>query len=259
MRASLSNTIGFAPPRPDGEPVAAEHPVHLVAAQPGGVHHPPASQATARRGNLVITVTVGGHPGDPGREHQPDAPAPTASVAKASGVVQGQMILVGDSSARAPLAPAAAHARRVPRPPAAARPGTGSAAPSPRSRAGPPPVRVSRRRAARRCAPPGSRLPRRTPAAGRCPGSGPAGLSRLPGLASNPVCRIAVFALDVPVPTSGAASRSTRSSAYRASVRAIAVPTTPRPDDHHVGPGLRHRGASVRSRADRKIETRSAA
>ena len=52
-------------------------------------------------------------------------------------------------------------------------------------------------------------------------------LSRVPGLASNPVCRIAVFALDVPVPTSGAASTSTRSSEYRASVRAIAVPTTP--------------------------------
>ena len=33
-------------------------------------------------------------------------------------------------------------------------------------------------------------------------------LSRLPGVASNPVCRIAVLALDVPVPTSSAASTS---------------------------------------------------
>ena len=54
-------------------------------------------------------------------------------------------------------------------------------------------------------------------------------LSRLPGLASNPVCRIAVFAFDVPVPTSVAASTSTRSSEYAASVRAIAAPTTPAP------------------------------
>ena len=54
-------------------------------------------------------------------------------------------------------------------------------------------------------------------------------LSRLPGLASNPVCRIAVFAFDVPVPTSVAASTSTSSSEYAASVRAIAAPTTPAP------------------------------
>ena len=37
-------------------------------------------------------------------------------------------------------------------------------------------------------------------------------LSRLPGVASNPVCKIAVFAFDVPVPTSAAASASTQSS-----------------------------------------------
>ena len=54
-------------------------------------------------------------------------------------------------------------------------------------------------------------------------------LSRLPGLASNPVCKMAVFAFDVPVPTSQAASASTTSSEYRASVRAIAVPATPAP------------------------------
>ncbi len=54
-------------------------------------------------------------------------------------------------------------------------------------------------------------------------------LSRLPGLASNPVCRIAVLAFDVPVPTSEAASTSTTSSENAASVRAIAVPTTPAP------------------------------
>ncbi len=35
-------------------------------------------------------------------------------------------------------------------------------------------------------------------------------LSRVPGVASNPVCRMAVFALDVPVPTSSAASIRTQ-------------------------------------------------
>src|SRR5581483_4271354 len=53
--------------------------------------------------------------------------------------------------------------------------------------------------------------------------------SSVPGLASKPVCKIAVFAFDVPVPTSFAASTSTQSSAYADSVRAIAVPTTPAP------------------------------
>ena len=38
-----------------------------------------------------------------------------------------------------------------------------------------------------------------------------------------------MFAFDVPVPTSQAASSSTMSSEYAASVLAIAVPTTPAP------------------------------
>ena len=38
-----------------------------------------------------------------------------------------------------------------------------------------------------------------------------------------------MLAFDVPVPTSHASSTSTQSSEYCASVRAIAVPTTPAP------------------------------
>src|SRR5437773_9787789 len=50
-----------------------------------------------------------------------------------------------------------------------------------------------------------------------------------PGSASKPVCRIAVFALLVPVPTSGPASRRTVRSSKPARARATATPTTPAP------------------------------
>ncbi len=53
--------------------------------------------------------------------------------------------------------------------------------------------------------------------------------SRVPGSASNPVWRIAVFALLVPSPTSSRASSQTTRSAVAASDRAIAAPTTPAP------------------------------
>jgi hypothetical protein len=60
----------------------------------------------------------------------------------------------------------------------------------------------------------------------------------VPGTASNPVCRMAVLALVVPVPTSLPASTSTQDSSYWASVRAIAVPTTPAPMiSTSAGPG----------------------
>jgi len=51
----------------------------------------------------------------------------------------------------------------------------------------------------------------------------------VPAAASKPVCRIAVFALLVPVPTSSAASINATSSWYSDSSRAIAAPTTPAP------------------------------
>src|SRR5215211_6247193 len=53
--------------------------------------------------------------------------------------------------------------------------------------------------------------------------------SMVPGLASNPVCMIAVLALLVPVPTSLAASISTHETPRRVSSRAVAHPTTPAP------------------------------
>ena len=63
-------------------------------------------------------------------------------------------------------------------------------------------------------------------------------LSRVPGLASNPVCRIAVFALDVPVPTSRRRVDQHESSEYRASVAGDRGADHAGPDDHHVGPEL---------------------
>src|SRR5215207_3344763 len=53
--------------------------------------------------------------------------------------------------------------------------------------------------------------------------------SSVPGLASKPVCRIAVLALLVPAPTSGPASINARRSSNRESSRAIAEPTSPAP------------------------------
>src|SRR3954453_1170345 len=51
----------------------------------------------------------------------------------------------------------------------------------------------------------------------------------VPGFASNPVCRIAVFALLVPAPTSGPASSSTHRVPRRLRSRATAQPTAPAP------------------------------
>src|SRR6476659_11199592 len=53
--------------------------------------------------------------------------------------------------------------------------------------------------------------------------------SIVPGLASNPVWRIAVFALLVPAPTSGPASTRTQRAPWRVSSRATAQPTAPAP------------------------------
>src|SRR5215210_1500390 len=51
----------------------------------------------------------------------------------------------------------------------------------------------------------------------------------VPGFASKPVCSSAVFALLVPAPTSGPASRSVTCRSNALSSRAIAQPTTPAP------------------------------
>ncbi|CAM5439445.1 hypothetical protein STANM309S_03776 [Streptomyces tanashiensis] len=66
------------------------------------------------------------------------------------------------------------------------------------------------------------------PSSSRCP-SRTSRASRVPGAASKPVCRMAVLAFEVPSRRRPRPPRSAIRSGWRASVRAIAEPTTPAP------------------------------
>ena len=89
-------------------------------------------------------------------------------------------------------------------------------------------LRRSTRQAARRCAQWGCRSGRHSRRAAGSRGQ-PSPDSKVPGLASNPVCRMAVLALLVPSPTSSRASIRAIRPRWPASARAMAEPTMPAP------------------------------